>query len=88
MIGIAYLVGDRYQRAELTEGRLLVPSIELSLGIWQGSYETLNRSWLRWMTLEGELIPNAEEQVVAAQERADKLAQRLRELGIDPNEID
>ncbi|EAW36314.1 hypothetical protein L8106_23331 [Lyngbya sp. PCC 8106] len=38
--------------------------------IWQGSYETLDRSWLRWMTLEGELIPNAQEQVVAAQERA------------------
>ncbi|ERT05694.1 hypothetical protein M595_4357 [Lyngbya aestuarii BL J] len=39
------------------------------------------------MTLEGELIPNAEEQVVVAQERAEKLAQRLRELGVDPDEI-
>jgi hypothetical protein len=29
-------------------------------------------------SLEGELIPNAEEQAVAAQERADKLAQRLQ----------
>ncbi|KKD38013.1 MAG: Uma2 family endonuclease [Limnoraphis robusta] len=110
-----HLVGDRYHRTELTDGRLLIPTLELSLGIWEGCYETLERSWLRWMTLEGELIPNAEEQAILAQEqailaqeqvilaqeqailaqeqailaqeRAEKLAQRLRELGINPDEI-
>ncbi|MDY7024699.1 MAG: Uma2 family endonuclease, partial [Cyanobacteriota bacterium] len=84
-----HLVGDRYQRVELTNGRLLIPSVELSLGVWQGEYAMLDRSWLRWMTLDGELILNAEEravaaqqQAVAAEERAEQLAQRLRELGI------
>ncbi len=96
-----HLVGDRYQRAELSQGRLLLPSIELSLGLWQGSYSNIDRLWLRWMTLEGDLIltpeeeavaakqraTNAEERATEARERADRLAAKLRELGIDPDEL-
>ena len=89
-----HLVGDRYQRAELSNGRLLLPSIELSLGLWQGSYSKIDRLWLRWMTLEGNLIPTPEEEAAVAkqrannaEQRADRLAAKLRELGIDPDEL-
>ncbi|NEO56229.1 MAG: Uma2 family endonuclease [Okeania sp. SIO3B5] len=96
-----HLVGDRYQTAELTNGRLLIPSIELSLGLWQGSYSNIERLWLRWMSMDGDLIPTPEEESVAAQqrainaeeratnaeERADRLAAKLRELGIDADEL-
>ena len=96
-----HLVGDRYQTAKLTNGRLLIPSIELSLGLWQGSYSNIERLWLRWMSMEGDLIPTPEEEAIAAQqratsaeeratnaeERADRLAAKLRELGIDPDEL-
>jgi Uma2 family endonuclease len=88
------LVGDRYQQAELRNGRLLIPSIELSLGLWQGSFQGVDRLWLRWMTLDGNLILTPEEEAATAQkratnaeERADRLAARLRELGIDPDEL-
>jgi hypothetical protein len=74
------LLGDRYQLAELTEGRLLIASLELSLGLWQGSCETVERLWLRWMTLEGNLI-------LTPGERAEQLAARLRELGVNPDEL-
>ncbi len=95
------LVEGRYQRAELTEGRLVIPEIELSLGLWRGSYEDIEHLWLRWMTVSGDLIPlpieelaaaqqiakNAERRAQDAQQRAEKLAARLRELGIDPEQL-
>jgi hypothetical protein len=43
--------------------------------------------WLRWFDAEGLLILSAEERAEQAEERADRLAARLRELGIDPNEV-
>ncbi len=82
-----HLVGDRYQKAELSNGRFLLPSIELSLGLWQGSYSNIDRLWLRWMTLEGDLIPTLEEKEAAAKQRAYRLAAKLRELGIGPDEL-
>lgn len=95
------LRGDRYQTVELTGGRLLIPSVELSLGIWQGDYANLERLWLRWMTLEGELIPIAEEQVqqaqqqaleaqqraIAAEQEVEQLRRQLQQLGVNPDEI-
>ncbi|NEP82267.1 MAG: Uma2 family endonuclease [Okeania sp. SIO3B3] len=65
-----HLVGDRYQRAELSEGRLLLPEVKLSLGLWQGSFNSTNRLWLRWMTPEGDLIPTLEEKEAAAKQEA------------------
>ena len=50
------LINNRYQPAPLTQGRLLVPELELSLGLWQGVYRSIDRLWLRWMTLAGEVV--------------------------------
>ena len=96
------LVKNRYRPAKLTSGRLLIPELELSLGVWQGIYRSCNRLWLRWFTAEGDLIPVDEERIVAAddraaaaeeqlaaeRDRAERLAARLREMGIDPDELD
>ena len=95
------LVGDRYQSIALTNGRLLIPEAELSLGLWQGSYQGINRLWLRWFTMEGELILLPTEEAAAAEERAaiaeerasiaeqhaELLRARLLELGIDPDSL-
>ncbi|NES02757.1 MAG: hypothetical protein F6K22_07785 [Okeania sp. SIO2F4] len=54
----------------------MVPQIELSLGLWQGSYNKRDRLWLRWMTLEGDLIPTLEEEAAAAKQRATNAEQR------------
>ncbi|MFP4124117.1 Uma2 family endonuclease [Coleofasciculus sp.] len=140
---IFHLVEGNYQRVNLTNNRLVIPELGLSLGLWSGRFREINGRWLRWMTPSGELIPTdneqavlaeqraiaaeeraqqeaelarlaqeraqqeaqlarlaeeraqqeaqraqlAEEQVLAAEERAQQLAQRLRELGIDPDNI-
>lgn len=60
------LVGGRYEPVALTENRLSVPGLELSLGLWRGSYQNINRLWLQWLTTEGELILTPSEQAAAA----------------------
>ena len=79
------LVRNRYRMAPLTEGRLVIPEIELSLGLWRGDYLGRNQLWLRWMTLEGDLIPAAtdeatetliEQRVESAEQRAESAEQR------------
>jgi len=64
------LVGGYYQPVALVEGRLPIPPLELSLGLWQGSYRGIERLWLRWLTLEGELIPLADEELIVAKQEA------------------
>ncbi len=39
------------------EGRFSLPTIGLYLGLWQGSYQNINETWLRWFEQEGNLIP-------------------------------
>ncbi|MGQ4648144.1 Uma2 family endonuclease [Lyngbya aestuarii] len=74
------LVGGHYEPAQLQEGRLLMPELELSIGIWQGSYRNINRAWLRWRNASGNLI-------LTPDERAEKLALRLNELGVDIDKL-
>ena len=62
------LVDGHYQPVALVEGRLPIPQLELSLGLWQGSYRGIERLWLRWLTLEGELIPLADEELIVAKQ--------------------
>lgn len=80
------LTGGHYEPA-LTEEGLPIPELGLTLGLWRGNYQNIDRLWLRWLTAEGGLIPTPSEQVIAAQQRTEQLAARLRELGIDPDEL-
>src|ERR671933_633824 len=96
-----HLVGGHYELMTLRDGRLQVPELELSLGLWQGSFREINRLWLRWFTAEGELIltpdekattaqqraESAEQRAESAEQRAERLAARLRELGVNPDEL-
>ncbi|MCU0551095.1 MAG: hypothetical protein MUC48_17240 [Leptolyngbya sp. Prado105] len=57
--------------------------------------------WVRWWTLEGELLltgseraelaeqrlESTEQRLESAEQRAIRLAEKLRELGIDPDEL-
>jgi Uma2 family endonuclease len=74
------LVGDRYQPLDVSQQRVLIPAWERQLVVWQGNYGGSTRSWLRWADAQGELIPTSEE-------RAQALAQRLRDLGVDPDDL-
>lgn len=89
------LVGGEYESVEVPEEGLLIPQLGLRLGLWSGCFENIERLWLRWFTASGELILTPSEEAEAAQvkvtqaeQRAERLAAKLRELNIDPDELD
>jgi len=70
---------------------------ELGLGLWQGSYQGVERQWLRWYDRNSQWLPTPTEQAFqrAEQEkqradqerqRAERLAAQLRALGVEPDE--
>jgi Uma2 family endonuclease len=64
------LVEGNYQRVNLTDNRLVIPELGLSLGLWSGRFREINGRWLRWMTPSGELIPTDNEQAILTEQRA------------------
>jgi Uma2 family endonuclease len=95
------LKGTRYQQLILTEERFWLAELELGLGLWQGSYQGVDGSWLRWYDVAGNwiLTPSeraeeehkqrelSEKRAEQEYQRAEQLAQRLRDLGIDPEQL-
>lgn len=56
---------------------LWLPGIGLGLRLWEGRYEDHEDKWLRWTDAIGTPIPTGAE-------RAERLAEQLRRLGVDP----
>jgi Uma2 family endonuclease len=67
---------------------LLLPEVGLSLRMWHGTFEKAEEDWLRWYDLDGNLILTGEERAEAEAKRAESLAAKLRELGVDPNTVE
>jgi hypothetical protein len=61
-----------------------LPRVGLGLKLWEGTFEGLTRSWLRWCDHEGIVVPTGEERAEQERQRAERLAAQLRALGIDP----
>jgi Uma2 family endonuclease len=88
------LVATQYKEVDLVDKRYWFEELGLGLGLWTGSYEGFDRPWLRWYNESG-WIPTPQEQAEAqranlaetraaeAERRADRLAARLRELGLE-----
>lgn len=86
-----HLVGGRYQTMETVNQQITLPEWQLKLGVWQGRYRGMQRSWLRWFNASGNMIPTeaeqleqAEQRTAEAEQRTAELARRLRDLGIEP----
>ena len=81
------------------------PEVSLGLKLWNGQYEDMEATWLRWADAQGVLIPTGKEgldverqradaereraeaerqRAEAERECADRLAEQLRQLGIQP----
>jgi Uma2 family endonuclease len=58
------------------QGRLLSRRLDLALVRWQGVYEGVEATWLRWALLTGELLPTRAEQARAAEQHAEIAEQR------------
>lgn len=79
------LVGGQYQEIPLdSQLKVLMPTLGISVGLWQGQYRGIERLWLRWYDEFGNLILSEAEQ---QKQRAERLAERLRALGVDPEDI-
>jgi Uma2 family endonuclease len=77
-------------------------AVGLGLTLWEGQFEEdVTRLWLRWCDREGQVIPTGAEaaeserqraeserqRAESERQRAERLAERLRIMGIDPDEV-
>ncbi|MEP0881445.1 Uma2 family endonuclease [Trichocoleus sp. ST-U3] len=64
-----------------------IPEIGLGIGRAQGTYRAWTREWLYWYDQNGNQLSTPAE--VAQQERqwAERLAERLRQMGVDPDTL-
>ncbi len=62
---------------------------EMGLGLllWEGEFEGVTCTWLRWCDRDGSLLMTGQERATAEAKRATALAAKLRELGVDPDSI-
>lgn len=65
----------------------VLPALGLSLVLWEGEYEGKLDRWLRWADVKGNLIPTGKERAEQERLRADRLAEMLRQLGKDPDQL-
>ncbi|MBE9006510.1 Uma2 family endonuclease [Fortiea sp. LEGE XX443] len=93
------LINGKYQLQ--TGNPVWLPEIGLGIGCDRGNYCGVTREWLYWYDENGKRYPTPEEQIKEAQKRAElaeqraqeearraqKLAEQLRALGIDPDNL-
>ena len=69
-------------------------TVGLGLTLWSGTFEDQPELWLRWCDHQGQVIPTGAESSDLERQRAEnerqratRLAERLREMGVDPDTI-
>ena len=63
-------------------------TIGLGLTLWEGQFEeAVTRLWLRWCDRDGHVIPTGAERADEAELRAKRLADRLRAMGVNPDDV-
>lgn len=75
------LEGMTYQRLQEP---VWLPGVGLGLCLWPGKFEDHENTWLRWIDGEGNVIPTGSEHLARERQRAEKLAEQLRRLGVEP----
>ncbi len=87
-------MGSHYEAVELREPKFWMPDLKLGICAWKGKFQGINRLWLRWFDETGQIVKTEAEKrkqdrsaLEVERDRSQKLAQKLRELGIDPDAI-
>jgi Uma2 family endonuclease len=70
------LEAERYEPLPLPDNKLWIPRLNLGLRPWQGSYQGIERLWLRWYDIDGKWIETAGERAETQERRAEDLARR------------
>ncbi|ELR96553.1 Uma2 family endonuclease [Gloeocapsa sp. PCC 73106] len=79
------LIGGEYQR--LTGQPIRLAAIEIGIGVEIGTYQGITREWLYWYDAQGSRYLTPEERIQQEQQKAARLAAKLKSLGIDPDSI-
>ncbi|MDF5724593.1 MAG: Uma2 family endonuclease [Rhizonema sp. PD37] len=95
ILEVRRLQNKQYVRQEASEnGHHWIAELELFLGIWSGERLCQTMNWLRWWDADGNMLLWSSEQASQERQRAEqehqrsnKLAAKLRELGLDPDEV-
>ncbi len=88
-VEVYFLQASRYHLLPPNErGHFPIAELGVELGIWSGTYQNVELPWLRWWDADGNLLLSGYERAERERERAERLAARLRELGVDPSELD
>lgn len=102
-IEVYHLVDGHYHLLPPNErGHFPIEPLGVELGIWQGRYQNAELPWLRWWNGQGDLLLTGEEradraevqleqkemQLAQEQSRAERLAEQLRALGVDPDQVE
>lgn len=91
-------MATRYQELEITNNCCWLDELELGLGVWEGDFQAATGQWLRWYDASDHWILTSAELAEQEKDRADqatqraeqekqwaeRLAEQLRSLGIDP----
>jgi Uma2 family endonuclease len=99
---VYHLVDFGYQKVQPNErGHYPIAPLSVELGLWQGSYlNNPEQLWLRWWDLDGNLLLVGQEEAQLqklraeqqqqraeqAERKAAQLAERLRAMGINPDD--
>ncbi len=83
VLTVYHLHGFSYERAATAA----FPAYNLSLVLWQGQFEDSEGEWLRWADARGNLILTGKELAEQERQRAERFADKLRQLGIDPEQL-
>lgn len=101
-VEVYHLIEGHYEPMQPNErGHYLIAPMGVELGIWQGRYLNADLPWLRWWDTPGNLLltgaelaqqaeakaQQAEAQLEQERLRGDRLAERLRAMGIDPDAL-
>jgi Uma2 family endonuclease len=82
------LVRGRYELLPANErGHYPIEAMGVELGIWQGRYQNLELPWLRWWDKQGNLLVTGWERCLRRATPTQFLAAKLKELGVNPDEL-
>ena len=78
----------RYQLASPdANGHYPIADIGLFLGVWQGNKANRTGYWLRWWDEAGQMLLWGTERLQQERQLRERMAAKLRDLGINPEEI-
>lgn len=101
ILRVFQLVATRFQEMTLSDEKVWLDEIQLGLGVWQGFYQDTQGLWLRWYDAQQNWIPtpvekaeqeqqqreSAQQQLEQQRSKAERLAAKLRELGVNPEDL-